>query len=240
VRELRLCLVLLLGLLQACVSLRAAEIHGIATITDGDTVMINREKIRLIGMDAPETDQLCVDSQGKLWTCGIAARDALARRSEGKSWSCEIAGHDRYGRGLGLCIVDNEDIGRWMVKSGWALAYIRYSRIYEDDERQAKGARAGLWSGSFVAPWDWRRRDCTTEVLGVSAVSLEAHHLLCGSPSIPPTPACSIKGNLSSRGCIYHLPSDAHYGRLEMVGARKRWFCSEVEAEAAGCRRARN
>ena len=68
---------LFLVLFQISVSASAMDLQGSATITDGDTVIISGQKVRLIGIDAPETDQLCVDSKGKLWTCGIAARDAL-------------------------------------------------------------------------------------------------------------------------------------------------------------------
>lgn len=57
----------------------AAEITGIPRIVDGDTVEIGQVKIRLAGIDAPETDQVCLDAKGEKWACGIAARDELIR-----------------------------------------------------------------------------------------------------------------------------------------------------------------
>lgn len=43
----------------------AAEITGIPRIVDGDTVEIGHVKIRLSGIDAPETDQICLDAKGE-------------------------------------------------------------------------------------------------------------------------------------------------------------------------------
>jgi endonuclease YncB( thermonuclease family) len=56
----------------------SAELAGPAAILDGDTIRIGETRIRLVGIDAPETDQKCLDRTGKLWLCGIAARDAMA------------------------------------------------------------------------------------------------------------------------------------------------------------------
>jgi len=228
-----------LALMWALPGVAASVVHGPAVITDGDTVVVEGQKIRLIGIDAPESDQLCLNREGQTWTCGIAARDALIRRAGHRTLTCVLTGQDRYKRALGHCGIEGEDVGRWMVRNGWALPFIRYSREYEADGQAARTARSGLWAGAFIAPWDWRRRDCTTNVLSIFPISIEGHRLLCGSPSTPPDPSCTIKANLSSRGCIYHMPSDRHYGPLKMEGPRKRWFCSAGEANAAGCRRAR-
>src|SRR5580658_9993035 len=78
----------------------AAEIVGPAHIVDGDTVEISNVKIRLIGMDAPESDQLCLNGKGEHWACGIEARDHLLQRTEGKIWTCQGEQLDRYGRTL--------------------------------------------------------------------------------------------------------------------------------------------
>jgi len=49
---------------------RATEISGIPRIVDGDTVQIGSTKIRFAGIDAPETDQVCLDAKGERWACG--------------------------------------------------------------------------------------------------------------------------------------------------------------------------
>src|SRR5271166_2149348 len=60
-------------------------------------------KIRLEGIDAPETDQVCLDQHSAKWTCGVAARDRLAERIEGRSIDCTPSGSDAYGRTLAVC-----------------------------------------------------------------------------------------------------------------------------------------
>jgi endonuclease YncB( thermonuclease family) len=123
----------------------AAEITGVPRIVDGDTVEIGQTKVRLSGIDAPETDQICLDAKGERWACGIAARDQLTKHSGGQAWECETTGTDRYGRSLGNCFVEGEDVSAWMVRSGWALSFVRYSHAYDADEVAARDAHAGLW-----------------------------------------------------------------------------------------------
>jgi endonuclease YncB( thermonuclease family) len=218
----------------------AAEIVGPARVVDGDTVEISNIKIRLVGIDAPESDQLCLNGKGEHWACGIEARDRLLEKTTGKIWTCNGDQVDRYGRTLAVCLVDGEDVNRWMVRQGWALAFVRYSRVYEQDEKVAREAQAGLWVGAFIAPWDWRSRSVTTIILGAFSVPINAQKLLLSAVSqeSAPNPDCVIKGNMSRSGeCIYHMPGGLFYSRLQMDAKGKRWFCTEAEAEAAGCRK---
>jgi endonuclease YncB( thermonuclease family) len=217
---------------------KATEIvSGEARILDGDTVEINHVKIRFAGIDAPETDQVCLDANGKHWACGIAARDALVAYSASRPWECDVSGNDKYGRSLGLCFVEGDDINDWMVKSGWALSFTRYSHEYDRQEALAREARAGLWAGAFIAPWDWRHRNKTTMVLGALSLPVNAQKELLGAVSSEgaPSPDCIIKANVGGRECIYHLPGDLWYAKMRM-NFGKRWFCTVEEAEAAGCR----
>jgi len=61
-----------------------------------------------------------------------------------------------YGRIIAICFKDTEDLNRWMVASGWAVAYRKYSLDYVADEERAHRAKVGIWSGTFAMPWDWR------------------------------------------------------------------------------------
>jgi endonuclease YncB( thermonuclease family) len=217
-----------------------AEIVGAARVVDGDTIQISTSKIRLVGIDAPESDQVCLNGRGERWACGIEARDRLKQKTDGKIWTCHSEELDRYGRMLGACQVDGQDINRWMVREGWALAFIRYSRVYEQDEKLARDSQAGLWVGAFIAPWDWRSRTEKTVILGAISVPINAQKILLSAVSSEsaPNPECVIKGNMSRTGeCIYHMPGGIFYSRLQMDTKGKRWFCTEVEAEAAGCRK---
>src|SRR3984893_9289556 len=139
---------------------------GIPRILDGDTLIINGTHIRLEGIDAPETDQVCLDAKGAQWTCGIEARDQLKAHVAGREISCADKGIDRYKRTLAVCSLASEDLNRWLVREGLALAYVQYSRTYMDAESDARSALRGLWSGAFIAPWDWRHRDKQTVILG--------------------------------------------------------------------------
>jgi endonuclease YncB( thermonuclease family) len=216
----------------------AADITGIPRIVDGDTVQIGETKIRLSGIDAPETDQLCLDHAGERWACGVTSRDELIKHAGGKPWTCHVTGTDRYRRSLATCDVNGHDVNQWMVRNGWALSFVRYSHEYDADERAAQTAKGGLWSGAFIAPWDWRSRSTGTTIHGAISVPIDAQKKLLGAASAAaaPDPACTIKANLGQSGCIYHLEGDRWYGKMNMDSSGKRWFCSAQEAEAAGCR----
>jgi endonuclease YncB( thermonuclease family) len=221
----------------------AADVSGVPKIREADLVQIGNSRIRLSGIDAPSVDQLCLNTKGERWTCGVAARDELIKHVEGKSWTCHVGQVDRRGRALSRCEVDGEDIQKWLVRSGWALAFSRFSHDYDADEKQAREAKVGMWQGAFIAPWDWRVRNKKTTILGAVKVPENAHAILLASASGPvaPSPDCTIKGNVNSSGeCIYHQPTSRWYAQIKMqISKGTRWFCSVEEAEAAGCRETR-
>ncbi len=129
--------------------------------------MIGSSRIRLGGIDAPSVDQLCLNNNGERWTCGVAARDELIKHADNKIWTCHVRQTaDRRGRTIARCEVDGEDIQKWLVRNGWALSYTRFSHDYDEDEKAAREAKAGMWQGAFIAPWDWRVRNKKTTDLG--------------------------------------------------------------------------
>jgi endonuclease YncB( thermonuclease family) len=219
---------------------QAADITGVPKIREGDQITIGSSRIRLGAIDAPSVDQLCLNTKGERWTCGVAARDELIKHVESKPWTCHVSQVDRRGRSVARCEVDGEDIQKWMVKSGWALAYVRFSHDYDADEKDARDAKAGMWQGAFIAPWDWRVRNKKTVILGAAKPPDNANTILLASASgsVAPSPDCVIKGNVNHAGeCIFHQPSSRWYARIEMkISKGTRWFCSVDEAEAAGCR----
>ncbi len=222
----------------------AADITGIPKIREGDYVQIGNARVRLGGIDAPAVDQLCLNTKGERWSCGAAARDELIKHAGNKAWTCNRRlAADRRGRIVARCEVDGEDIQKWLVRNGWALAYARLSRDYETDEKAARDARAGMWQGAFIAPRDWRIRNKKTTILGAVKPPEHARAILLASASGPvaPSPDCTIKGNVNRSGvCIYHTPASRWYAKIEMnISKGTRWFCSVDEAEAAGCRETR-
>jgi len=221
----------------------AADISGIPRIREGGHIQIGHARIRLGGIDAPAADQLCLNTRGERWTCGVAARDELIKHAGGKSWTCHARQTDRRGRQVARCEVGGEDIQKWMVANGWALAYLRFSKDYEGDEKAAREAKAGMWQGAFIAPWDWRVRNKKTTILGAVKPPEHARAILLASASgsVAPSPDCTIKGNVNRSGeCIYHTPASRWYAKIQMkISKGTRWFCSVDEAEAAGCRETR-
>lgn len=220
----------------------AEEVLGIPQIVDGDTLYVDAHKIRLSGIDAPETDQVCLNATGQTSSCGIEAKKELEKHFSGGQVTCKLTGTDRYRRSLGDCFLKGESMSHWLVRHGWALAFRRYSTEFIPDEDYARGRKAGIWAGAFIAPWDWRHRNKHTVILGAFEVPRDAQRKLLAPANIiaPPNPNCLIKANLKRRGeCIYHVPGGQFYDRLRMDRSGRRWFCSKTEAEAAGCRRSK-
>ena len=143
----------LLFLLAAAAS--AAAGSGRAVVIDCDTIDVAGERIRLWGIDAPESRQTCV-SDREPYACGQMATDHLRTLIGQRELDCAPRTKDRYGRTVAVCRLEGIDLGAVMVKDGWALAFVRYSRDYVGEENDARQARRGMWSGAFALPWEWR------------------------------------------------------------------------------------
>ena len=146
----------LLTILLFISGVASADITGIAHVTDGDTVKINNTRIRLHGIDAPERNQKC-EKYGQEWRCGQASTRLLRTLTINKTITCKGRSTDRYKRLIAVCYVNGVDLNAAMVDAGLALAYRKYSTQYVPNEKRAKQAKRGLWSGQFVNPWDWRK-----------------------------------------------------------------------------------
>ena len=136
----------------------ASDLTGRASVIDGDTIEIHAERIRLEGVDAPESGQSCTDTAGNAWPCGQRAAFALADHIGQKPVHCISSGKDRYRRSLATCDLSGENLNRWLVANGWAVAYRRYSESYVSDEAIAQEQKRGIWSGTFIMPWDYRHQ----------------------------------------------------------------------------------
>ena len=132
------------------------RIVGVASVIDGDTIEIHGQRIRLFGIDAPESSQLCERPTGARWRCGQQASFALADRIGRATVRCDPRDLDRYGRVVAVCFRGNEDLNRWMVANGWAVSVRRYSLDYVANEAAALRSGINIWSGDFDMPWDWR------------------------------------------------------------------------------------
>ncbi len=200
------------------------EWTGQATLIDADTLEISGVRFRLHGIDAPESAQSCRHPERGDWPCGQTATEALSDRINGAAVTCRETGKGIYQRIIAVCSVQGADLNRWLVRSGQAVAYVKYARDYAGDEAVARRAGIGIWSGAFIMPSDWRRGVRPDDAIALVALA---------------APGCRIKGNISRYGKIYHLPGTRWYARTKIDTEKgERWFCSEAEAESAGWRKA--
>ena len=141
-------------------------IIGKANVTDGDTIKINDQKIRLFGIDAPETQQFCKEvylsflifNFKRDYKCGEKSTNALKKKIKNKKIRFLIQDKkDRYKTYIGICYLKRQDINSWLVKNGYAIAYRRYSKKYIIDEQYAEDNKLGIWQGTFMEPEKWRR-----------------------------------------------------------------------------------
>ncbi len=135
-------------------------VTGRATVVDGDTLDIGGKRIRLYGIDAPESRQNC-RTEMQTYRCGRDATTALADKIDQRPVACHRKDTDQYGRVVAVCWIGSDNLNAWMVWQGWAVAYRRISTDYVIHEDAAKRARRGIWRGEFQMPWAWRsaRRD---------------------------------------------------------------------------------
>ncbi len=142
-------------------------ISGIATVIDGDTIVINRNKIRLFGIDAPEKKQKCQKpwlsisflTFNRNYQCGVISTNKLKSKINKKLIMCETYNKDRYNRFIAECYKNKTNLNRWMVLNGYAVAYRKYSKKFVAQENLAKREKLGLWAGVFEMPWDWRKKN---------------------------------------------------------------------------------
>ena len=125
----------------------AASLSGRALVLDGDTLILSGERIRLLGIDAPELSQMCLDADGHCSPCGRVAAEALIARIGVSPISCVGDTRDRYGRLLATCFLGDLDLHGWLVLQGYALAYREYSMRYVPEEDEA-------WAGREVSQFE--------------------------------------------------------------------------------------
>jgi len=155
---LQIFLPIILSLVSVPEMSNAEDLKGKPRIVDGDTIWIGPTKIRLYGIDAPESNQTCKKADSREYRCGEMATFVLAEIIE-KQWiTCIGEKVDRYKRRISVCYAGPYDINAEMVKRGWAVAYRRYSLDYIDEEKSAREKNVGIWQGDFLKPWDWRQK----------------------------------------------------------------------------------
>ena len=127
-------------------------------IVDGDTIHLNGKKIRFTGIDTPELKQTCL-KEGVKYPCGVTAKQILINKIGNNEVDCISEGKDQYKRTLAECFVNNESLSSYLVRSGYAFAYRRYSKKFVADEDFARINKIGMWSMEFDYPWNYRKKN---------------------------------------------------------------------------------
>ena len=125
-------------------------------VIDGDTIVLTGEKIRFAGIDAPEYDQDCMNGDLLIY-CGMFSKVLLTKKIGDETPKCIREGKDVYGRTLAECFVNGESLSVFLVRSGYAFAYRKYSDKFIKDEEFAKENKLGMWAMTFQYPWDFRK-----------------------------------------------------------------------------------
>lgn len=203
---------LVLALLLGSVPVVTGAATGMRVV-DGDTLVLGQDRIRLLGIDAPESGQLCTRLDGAPWACGAAATVELSHLIARGGLTCAGQRRDIYGRRLARCRGPAGDLGQVLVARGLATAFGDDAAFYVKAERQAADAGLGIWENpaGYVRPHPDQRT------------------------------GCAIKGNISRSGAIYHMPGQRAYAVTTIDPDRgERWFCHEADAVRAGWRPARD
>ena len=127
-------------------------LQGKYKVIDGDSLVLNGQEIRLLGIDAPEYRQTCTLENGDVYACGKQSRLHLVKLARSGSLNCTGWEEDKYQRLLAICKAGENEINSMMVKNGWAVAYGDYER----EEAEAKDTGLGVWQGGFDSPQAWR------------------------------------------------------------------------------------
>lgn len=201
-------------------------VRGPAHVVDGDTFVIDGQRIRLHGIDAVEGDQRCGGEGSPMWACGKWVTAEVTARYEGRVLECFQTDTDRYGRIVAVCMDQNQELNRELVRSGLAFAYPKYSDRYIGDEAYAKRVKAGLFGTGVTQPAAFRE---------AARDGLQAQY----ARAVPED--CKIKGNINGKGVkIYHMPGQKYYAGTKITPSKgERYFCTEAEARAAGWRRSK-
>ncbi|MGD9563070.1 MAG: thermonuclease family protein [Pyrinomonadaceae bacterium] len=219
-------------ILILCVPVLAQKVVG---ISDGDTITVltNRKqsKIRLAGIDAPETGQDYSD----------AAKRYLSSLIFGETVALEGRKVDRYGRLVAKVIHNGRDINLMMIENGLAWHFSKYASeqspsdrvAYYKAEIAARKAGLNLWRyPNPVAPWDFRAGKSSQKA---TASALSTIRPLVSRPVYQPT-AGQIIGNRNSM--IYHEPGCRDYNKV--AEKNRIYFKTRQDAEKAGFRMAKN
>ena len=126
------------------------DLSGQASVIDGDTLEIHGTRIRLWGIDAPESSQLCRGEDSLQYRCGTKAANDLDDFIASRPVSCIPISLDRYRRTVASCSVAGTNLAEWLVGNGLALDWPQYSKgKFDTIQRGAEHVGRGMWAGQL-------------------------------------------------------------------------------------------
>ena len=138
--------IIILFTLSYAHSSEKSTLKGKAKVIDGDTIEINKEKIRFGGIDSPERKEIGYKFSKQKLKEKISKNIVTCVREKNK---------DIWGRTIAECFIDGKSISSFMVKNGYACDYVKYSKKkYAKDQVYAKSKKLGIWKMKFNPSWE--------------------------------------------------------------------------------------
>ncbi len=135
----------------------AGSYSGNAEILTGETLKVDGKTFRLVGIDAPEKGQICINRSGKPFDCGRISATGMMDLTTGVLVRCDPVNSNEISPIVAVCTAGGYDLSEGMVYTGWALADPQTGAALDQFQQQAKGKKHGLWAGQFDLPWVWRK-----------------------------------------------------------------------------------
>lgn len=135
-------------------------ITGRVDVVDGDDLWFGPVRVRLRGIDAPAANQKCTSATGGTWDCGTAATMKLRELiGVNKQLRCKQVDYNgKSNRPIVRCCDGALDIGRELVRLGFAWVYREHETCYSAEEGAAKASKLGVWQADTMPAWEWRVR----------------------------------------------------------------------------------
>ena len=133
-------------------------IKGKAKVVNSDYIKIDKQTIILFGVEAMERPQKCYINN-ELWPCWESGVRKLEEIVDLGETICFVKGKAKMNRVFAICETQNIELNKELIRSGLALARIKQSDLYIDDQRYAKENKLGIWRGKFIEPWKWRMQN---------------------------------------------------------------------------------
>lgn len=137
--------------------MKAPAVSGVVRVLSGDTLVMNGAVINLFGVAAPKIKQTCAARDGRGYRCGQQSARWLSGWLADNVVDCHLLQEKSQGVFVGICALGPYDIGAAIINSGWAVADIRYTDVYQPYQNQALENHRGMWDGKFYMPWDWQK-----------------------------------------------------------------------------------